>query len=69
MDTFASFLPIVILWALVLIPIWRIVKRAGFNPWWSLTTLVPLVNIILLWRFSSLPWPALKTGKKTLTNH
>lgn len=53
-----DFLPLIILWVLVMVPIWRIVKRAGFNPWWSLLSLVPLVNIIALWRFAAIRWPA-----------
>jgi len=61
MDHITSFLPIVIVWVLVLIPAWRIAKRAGLNPWWSLTTLIPFVNIIALWRFSSMRWPAIST--------
>ena len=55
-----EFLPLIIVWVLVIIPCWRIVKRAGFNPWWSLIAFIPLVNLIALWRFSTLPWPAAK---------
>ncbi|MDQ0394989.1 hypothetical protein [Labrys monachus] len=37
----------------------RILNRAGYSGWWSLLTLVPLVNIYALWRFSRARWPAL----------
>jgi hypothetical protein len=44
--------------AVVTIPVWRIVKRAGFPGFWSLLVVVPLVNLIALWIFSFSRWPA-----------
>ena len=44
--------------ALVMIPMWRIVQRAGFSPWWALLVLVPVVNLIALWQFAFGRWPA-----------
>jgi uncharacterized membrane protein YhaH (DUF805 family) len=44
--------------ALVMIPLWRIVQRAGFSPWWALLALVPVVNLIALWQFAFGKWPA-----------
>jgi hypothetical protein len=37
---------------------YRIVSKAGFNGWWSLTTLVPLLNIVMMIIFAYKPWPA-----------
>ena len=54
-----QFLPMLIFWALILPPLWRIAKRAGFNPWLSLLMLVPFVNLVVLWMFSKRPWPAI----------
>jgi hypothetical protein len=37
----------------------RVVRRAGFSPWWVLLALVPLVNLVVLWVFAYSRWPAL----------
>ena len=39
---------------------YRIVAKAGFNGWWALTTLVPLLNIVMVIIFAFKPWPALE---------
>ena len=51
-------------WVIVLvifvIPIWAwaaIVKKAGFSPWWGLLSIVPLVNIAMLFVFAYSKWP------------
>lgn len=56
-------------WLIVIAEIWlliafwiamvRILKRVGYSGWWSLLALVPIVNVIALWRFSKARWPAL----------
>jgi predicted PurR-regulated permease PerM len=43
--------------AVVLYPIGRILRRAGFSPFWSVLAVVPLVNLIGLWIFSTANWP------------
>lgn len=40
--------------------IYRIVAKAGFSGWWALTTLVPLLNIIMPIVFAFKPWPAVE---------
>lgn len=40
-----------------IIPLWKILTKAGFNGAWSLLTFVPLVNIIALWVFAFSEWP------------
>jgi uncharacterized membrane protein YhaH (DUF805 family) len=55
-------------WVIVIAVIWlnvaywiamvRILNRAGYSGWWSLITLVPVINIIALSRFSKAAWPA-----------
>lgn len=42
--------------ALYLIPLWQIVKKAGFHPALSLLVLVPLVNIVMLYVFAFSRW-------------
>ena len=41
-------------WTLLLA---RIVGKAGFNKWWSVISLVPLLNIIFVWVFAFKKWP------------
>jgi uncharacterized membrane protein YhaH (DUF805 family) len=48
-------LPFLILY---LAAIYRIIKKAGFNGWWTLTALVPILNFIMLIVFAFKPWPA-----------
>ena len=36
----------------------RILARAGFPGWWALIGLVPVINLICLWVFAFIPWPA-----------
>jgi len=43
------------------IPAWKILNRAGFSGWWGLLWLVPFLNIVFLWVFAFVPWPAVTT--------
>jgi len=57
-------------WVILLIPlafagciIWmatRILRKAGYSGWWVLVTVVPVVNLIMLWVFAFADWPALR---------
>lgn len=49
-----------ILLVVVGIPLWRIVKRTGLPPVLSLLGFVPVANIIFVWVFAFIEWPALK---------
>lgn len=40
-----------------LIPLWKIVSKAGYHGAWSLLSLVPFVNIAALWLFAFKRWP------------
>jgi hypothetical protein len=42
---------------LFVIPLWRIVSRAGFPGAFSLLALIPMVNILMLWVFAFISWP------------
>lgn len=35
-----------------------VVKKAGFSKWWSLLVVIPIVNIVMIWVFSFIKWPA-----------
>lgn len=37
----------------------RIVSKAGYSKWLGLTTLIPIINIVLCW-FAFADWPALR---------
>ncbi len=41
-----------------IVPAWRIASKAGFNGAWSLLMIVPLLNVILIWIFAFVRWPA-----------
>ena len=46
---------------LIVIPAWIISKiliKAGFSGWYSLLGVIPLVNILALWVFAFIKWPA-----------
>jgi len=36
----------------------RVLRRAGFSRWWALLVLVPVVNLVGLWLFAYVRWPA-----------
>jgi hypothetical protein len=43
--------------AIYLVPLWRILSRAGFHGAFSILALIPLLNIIMLWVFAFVKWP------------
>jgi uncharacterized membrane protein YhaH (DUF805 family) len=53
-------LPLALTVALSLWMTVRILRKAGYSGWWSLLTLVPILNIATIWVFASSDWPALK---------
>lgn len=46
------------LMALLVVPTWRILQRAGFNGAWALLMLVPIVGLLVPWVVSFLKWPS-----------
>ena len=44
---------------IVLSPIIRILRRAGYSEWWSILALVPVLNLLGLWWFAYARWPNL----------
>jgi hypothetical protein len=42
----------------------RVLRRAGYSPWWVLLMLVPLVNLVALWVFAYARWPAVDEGPR-----
>jgi hypothetical protein len=61
MNSFSLWHWIIVL-VIVAILLWipsRTVAKAGFSPWWAVLSVVPVVNIIMLWVFAYAKWPAL----------
>jgi len=54
----ASVLLILGIFIAIVTPYWKIFKKAGFHPGLSLTILIPLVNIIVLYYVAFSKWPA-----------
>lgn len=50
--------PFVLLFLLVLPPFWMIFKKAGFEPALSVLTMVPFVNVVLLYIVAFSKWKA-----------
>jgi hypothetical protein len=48
---------IAILSFVVLIPFWQIFKKAGFSPWLSLLTMIPLAGLFVLYYVAFARWP------------
>jgi hypothetical protein len=44
--------------AITIPPYWMIFKKAGFSPWLSILTLLPLVKWIVLWVVGFSEWKA-----------
>jgi uncharacterized membrane protein YhaH (DUF805 family) len=45
---------------IVILPVIRIIQRAGFSGWWTLLWFVPFLNVLGLWYFAFGPWPVLR---------
>ena len=43
---------------LVVVPVWKILGRMGFNSLWALISIIPLANVIGLWLLAFTPWPS-----------
>ncbi|HTV84793.1 MAG TPA: hypothetical protein VME63_05280 [Dyella sp.] len=43
---------------ITIIPLWRIISKAGYNGAWALLAIVPLVNLIMLYVFAFNTWPS-----------
>jgi uncharacterized membrane protein YhaH (DUF805 family) len=59
---------VVLILVVLFLPVWFFslaVKKAGFSPWWALLGIVPLINIIMLWVFAFVEWPALRQPGST----
>lgn len=49
---------VIVFIAVVAVPTVRIVRRSGRSGWWAILAFVPYVNLIALWVFAFVRWPA-----------
>lgn len=52
----AELIGIVLLSAAIIIPFWRIFRKAGFSKWLSLLTIIPLVDLVVLYYVAFRKW-------------
>jgi hypothetical protein len=57
--SFGHIIILLLIAVILIVPISKILQRAGWNSWLSLLWLIPIVNIAMLWVFAYGPWPAL----------
>ena len=50
------FIFLIVLMAIIILPFWFILKKAGFTPWLALVNLVPLGTLILLYVLAFAQW-------------
>ena len=48
------------IFAIFILPFWKIFTKAGFPGWLSLFLLIPIANILVLFFLAFAEWPALK---------
>ena len=49
--------------AIVIVPYWKIYSKAGFSGWLSITMIIPLINVVMLFYLAFADWPVLKNHK------
>ena len=57
-DLFSSMIPMAIILALFIVPIWVMLGRTGKSRLWVLLTFVPFGAFIVLWVLAFSRWPA-----------
>ncbi len=48
---------------LMVIPVWRICRRAGYPGWLGILILIPVANLVLLYFIAFASWPAEKASR------
>jgi len=56
--TMLAIIPILIVIgiAIIVVPFWFILKKAGFSPWLSLINIIPLGNLVLIYVLAFADW-------------
>jgi hypothetical protein len=50
---------VIVVSAIFVVPIVKIIQKAGYSGWWVLLWFVPIANIVMLWVFAFADWPNL----------
>jgi hypothetical protein len=50
-------LVIFLILSIYVVPVWRIISKAGYSGAWCLVGFVPVLNLIMLWVFAFSRWP------------
>ncbi|MFH1210534.1 MAG: hypothetical protein V1645_01330 [archaeon] len=58
-----TFVDIVSVGIVLVIPFWFIFRKAGYSPWWCLLLFIPLVNIFAIYFLAFGKWPVIKKLK------
>ena len=45
------------------VPLFKIIQKAGFSGWWFLISLVPILNLVMLWIFAFADWPNVRRSE------
>ena len=58
--------PLVMLFfaTLIVVPFWRIFRKAGYSPWLAVLMVVPVVNFIMLYFLAFSQWPMLREKER-----
>ena len=48
---------IILLSAVIIFPFWKIFRKAGFSKWLSLLTVIPIVDLVVLYYVGLAKWP------------
>lgn len=51
-------------WLIFLVPLWRIISKAGYSGAWALVSLIPFVNLLALWIFAFAHWPSIERRER-----
>jgi hypothetical protein len=43
--------------SIYIVPVWRVLSKAGYSGAWSILSFVPILNIVMLWVFAFTTWP------------
>jgi hypothetical protein len=41
-----------------------VMRKAGYSPWWVVTGLIPLVNVVMAFTFAFADWPVLQENRR-----
>lgn len=62
-----QFVPLLLILLVVLPPVARILRRAGFRRIWCIIAALPILNVVGLWIFALRRWPPLGVALESQT--